>query len=88
MPSPFPGVRAFFARFAFPLWQLRLEPVPVVCFHRVTSIFNYLQLRLERLSLRFIGLRALAAPLSIQLPFPILEPAPQSGGSILKNSKW
>src|SRR5690348_16222332 len=53
MPSPFPGVRAFFARFAFPLWQLRLEPVPAVCFHRVTSIFNYLQLRLESLTLPF-----------------------------------
>ena len=33
--------------FAFPLWRLRLELVAIVCFHRVTSVFNSCELRLE-----------------------------------------
>src|SRR6185437_1191946 len=41
-----------FACFALPLWRLRLEQVAVLCFQRLTSIFNSWQLRLERITQR------------------------------------
>ena len=54
--------------FSILLWRPRLEMGPVVCFHRVTSIFNSWQLRLESTRNRPLSLEKKTAASSSKPP--------------------